>query len=140
VPLLRPAAGVESGNCGTATNRARATRCTTSWAIRSPREIWTAVARFDELPDVMNVGTGEDHTVTEYYEAAASAVGWSGRFVYDRSRPVGMRRKLLNVGRQTAFGWAPARSLQAGLRATYDHLASRPAAEVEALMDAWAEQ
>lgn len=82
--------------------------------------IFHAVERFDSLPGVMNVGVGEDHTVTEYYRAAAEVVGFSGDFSYDRSKPVGMARKLVSVERARAWGWQACTSLREGLARTYE--------------------
>ncbi len=67
----------------------------------------------------MNVGLGHDHSVLQYYEAAAAVIGWSGRFIFDLERPVGMRRKLVDVSRQQAWGWQPATSLQGGIAEAY---------------------
>lgn len=80
-----------------------------------------AIERFDDLPDCMNVGLGSDHSVLDYYVAGARVVGYSGRFAFDTTRPVGMARKLVDVTRLRAFGWAAAVDLEAGLRLTYDH-------------------
>jgi GDP-L-fucose synthase len=78
-----------------------------------------ALQRFDELPPSMNIGLGHDHTVNEYYAAAADVIGWRGRFVHDLSKPVGMARKLVDIGRQTAWGWKAAHDLRTGLERTY---------------------
>lgn len=75
---------------------------------------------FDSLPDIMNVGVGRDHTVLEYYEAVAAVVGWRGSFTFDLSKPAGMRRKIVDVTRQTTWGWSPTTTLEVGIRATYD--------------------
>ena len=83
--------------------------------------VLTLAARFDDAPTLMNVGLGEDHSVLEYYQAVAAVVGWHGDFAFDRSKPVGMRRKLLDVSRQAAWGWRPGWTLEAGIRATYEH-------------------
>jgi GDP-L-fucose synthase len=80
--------------------------------------IWTWLPRLDELPQVMNVGVGDDHTVAEYYEAAAEAADYRGRFAFDASKPVGMMRKLLDVRDQTRLGWSPRTSLREGVTAT----------------------
>ena len=77
------------------------------------------VRRFDDLPEAMNIGLGHDFTVNEYYEAVARVVGYEGRFDHDLSRPVGMRRKLLDVSRQLQLGIRARRSLEEGLRETY---------------------
>ena len=73
------------------------------------------------LPLVMNVGPGRDHSINDYYRIAAEVIGWQGRFIHDLDRPVGMRRKLLDVTRQTAWGWAPQTPLRDGIAATYAH-------------------
>lgn len=72
------------------------------------------------LPELMNVGLGHDHTINDYYAAAAEIVGWEGEFTHDLSRPVGMKRKLSSSAKQTAWGWSPETSLTDGLRKTYD--------------------
>lgn len=82
--------------------------------------IWTFLPRASELPDVMNVGVGRDHSVTEYYEAVAAQLGYRGRFVYDPSKPTGMQRKLLEVSQQTELGWSPSTSLEKGLAETIE--------------------
>jgi GDP-L-fucose synthase len=86
--------------------------------------IWRAVEDFDSLPDMMNVGVGRDHSVNDYYRIAAQVIGWNGRFVHDTSKPAGMKQKLVSIERQTAWGWAPATSLEEGIRATYEHYRS----------------
>lgn len=73
-------------------------------------------------PELMNIGLGHDHSVNDYYAAAARAVGWQGDFTHDLARPVGMQRKLVDVSRQTAWGWAPRHSLDAGLARCYAYL------------------
>ncbi|MBV2180185.1 MAG: GDP-L-fucose synthase [Castellaniella sp.] len=82
--------------------------------------IWRAVARFDTLPQMMNVGIGRDYTVDEYYTAAARIIGYQGRFLHNLNRPIGMRRKLLDIARSESWGWRPRTSLDAGLAASYD--------------------
>lgn len=74
---------------------------------------------FDTVPDLMNCGIGHDHTINEYYQTVADVVGWSGEFVHDLSKPVGMKRKLCSVDRQTDWGWSASTSLHDGIKATY---------------------
>jgi GDP-L-fucose synthase len=68
----------------------------------------------------VNVGTGVDVTVRELAETIAKVVGYQGGFAYDRSKPDGTPRKLLDVSRLTALGWQASTSLKAGLKQSYD--------------------
>ena len=83
--------------------------------------IWAAAARFDDLPGFMNIGLGYDYSINDYYTEAAKVIGWQGAFTHDLSKPTGMKQKLLDVGRQEAFGWRPATGLSDGLAQTYAH-------------------
>ena len=82
------------------------------------------IDRFAEVPDVLNVGVGEDNSVNTYYQAAAEVIGYRGSFAHDLTKPVGMLRKLLDVSKQKALGWQARTSLRDGLRATYEYYLS----------------
>lgn len=82
--------------------------------------VLAAIRDFDEIPTYMNLGLGGDLSIREYYEAAAKVVGFTGEFLYDLTKPVGMARKLVDVSRQKAWGWHPKHDLATGLRLTYD--------------------
>lgn len=79
-----------------------------------------ALADPSALPDTLNIGPGHDYTINEYYDIVARVIGWRGDFTHDLTRPVGMKQKLLDVTRQTEWGWVPATSIETGIKATYD--------------------
>jgi GDP-L-fucose synthase len=81
--------------------------------------IVSSIRNFETLPSYMNVGLGYDFTINEYYEAAASVMGYQGTFVYDTTKPVGMARKLVNIDRQLTWGWQSKTDLKSGLENTY---------------------
>lgn len=83
--------------------------------------IFKAVDDYDSLPSVINIGLGFDYTVHEYYRAVADVVQWNGGFTFDLSKPVGMKRKLLNVDRQASWGFNPEHSLSEGIEKTYEY-------------------
>ena len=67
----------------------------------------------------VNVGTGRDVTIAELASTIAEVVGFRGRLTYDRSKPDGTPRKLLDVTRATRLGWRAKIELRAGLEGTY---------------------
>lgn len=77
-----------------------------------------AVKNFDSLPFTMNIGLGRDYTINEYYQTIAEVMGFTGSFVYNLNKPIGMARKLVNIDRQTLFGWSPVHNLHMGLEKT----------------------
>jgi GDP-L-fucose synthase len=79
-----------------------------------------AINNFDTLPSYMNIGLGHDYTINQYYQAAADVMGYSGGFVYDLSKPVGMARKLVSVDRQRTWGWTAPNDLHTGIKRTYE--------------------
>jgi GDP-L-fucose synthase len=81
--------------------------------------ILRAIDFFDTLPSCMNVGLGCDHTVNDYYRSVAEVIGYTGSFVYDQSKPVGMKRKLVSIQQQQLWGWTASHSLKAGIEKTY---------------------
>lgn len=71
-----------------------------------------------QLP--VNIGTGRDYSIRELAEIIARVVGYSGRIDWDRSKPDGAPRKLLDSSRMRAFGWKPLVDFEQGLRQTYE--------------------
>lgn len=67
----------------------------------------------------INVGTGEDISISELAEVIGRIVGFTGRFVFDRSRPDGAPRKSLDAAKLLALGWRARIRFEEGLRDTY---------------------
>lgn len=67
----------------------------------------------------VNIGTGEDVTIKELAEQVAQTVGYGGDIIFDRSKPDGTPRKLLDVSRLKKHGWSARTPLADGLKLTY---------------------
>ncbi len=67
----------------------------------------------------INVGSGQDLPIAELARLVADTVGFAGRIAYDRTKPDGTPRKLMDVGRLIALGWAPRVGLREGLALAY---------------------
>lgn len=68
----------------------------------------------------INVGSGSEVTIAELAQTMAKVVGFNGTIEYDRTKPDGTPRKLIDSGRLRDLGWAPTMSLTDGLTSTYD--------------------
>jgi GDP-L-fucose synthase len=69
--------------------------------------------------DLINIGCGEDQTIAELALLVQRVVGHRGRIEWDRAKPDGTPRKLQDVSRLKALGWAPKIALADGLADTY---------------------
>ncbi len=75
--------------------------------------------RYDD-PAPINIGCGEDVTINQLAQMIADVVGYSGEFTHDTSKPDGTPRKLLDVSRIRALGWAPTVPLPDGIKSLYE--------------------
>jgi GDP-L-fucose synthase len=80
----------------------------------------------DRAP-LINVGFGSDHTIGEIAELVRKAVGVSAEIVFDRSKPDGTPRKLLDSQKLRALGWQPRVPLEEGLERAYAEFRTEPA-------------
>jgi GDP-L-fucose synthase len=88
---------------------------------------WVASAadRMDEWPHLLNVGAGVDHSVLEFYRAAARVTGFEGEFVLQPDRPAGMHQKLMDSSLAQSRGWAPSTDLESGMRQAFSAFLAR---------------
>lgn len=68
----------------------------------------------------LNVGTGEDLTISELANIISDVVGYTGKTEYDSSKPDGTPRKLMDVSRINNLGWKYKTSLREGIKKTYE--------------------
>jgi GDP-L-fucose synthase len=70
--------------------------------------------------DPLNVGTGADVTIAEFARLIAETVRYKGNIVFDRTKPDGTPRKLLDVSRLASLGWRARTKLEEGLTHYYE--------------------
>jgi GDP-L-fucose synthase len=101
----------------------------TVWGSGAPRREFLHV---DDLADavlyllhaydgepIVNIGWGKDLSIRELAELLMSVIDYNGQLLFDTTKPDGTPRKLLDVGRLTALGWAPTIALREGIQSTY---------------------
>ena len=79
----------------------------------------TYEANTEPMLSHINVGYGEDVTISELAHLVAEVTGFTGQIVFDTSKPDGTMRKLMDSTRLGAMGWRPSVTLAGGVRETY---------------------
>lgn len=70
--------------------------------------------------DLINVGTGNDITIKELAETVQHVIGYQGAIHWDRTKPDGTPRKLMDVSRINDLGWKAKVNIEDGIAKTYD--------------------
>ena len=74
---------------------------------------------------LVNIGTGEDISISDLAGLIQKVVGYEGSIVYDSTKPDGTPRKLMDVSKLTGLGWTFSISLEKGLELVYKEYQSR---------------
>jgi len=82
----------------------------------------SASGRFE--PPLVNIGVGEDLTIAELAHLVRDVTGFAGDIVFDRSKPDGTPRKLMDVRLLASTGWKAGTPLAQGLRQAYREFTS----------------
>lgn len=73
----------------------------------------------------VNIGSGEEVTIAELAEMIKEIVGYKGKIVFDKTKPDGTPRKLLDISKLHNLGWKHKTSLKDGLKITYQDFLKR---------------
>jgi GDP-L-fucose synthase len=73
-----------------------------------------------DSPEIINAGCGEDISIRELAELICNVVGFRGELRWDRSKPDGTPRKLLDISKIKKLGWQPTISLRDGVARLYE--------------------
>jgi len=77
-----------------------------------------ALLNYDSL-EPMNLGSGREITIKDLTELVAKLSGFTGKIVWDPSKPDGQPRRCLDVSRaKQEMGWVAKTSLEEGLKKT----------------------
>lgn len=73
-----------------------------------------------DSPEIINVGTGRDVSISELARLIGEIVGYEGDIVHDTTKPDGTPRKWLDTSKLDALGWRAKIDLRAGVASTVD--------------------
>jgi GDP-L-fucose synthase len=89
-------------------------------AVKFTLENIEAKSLYDLEISQLNVGTGEDLTISELADTIKKIVGFEGSIIYDSTKPDGTPRKLMDVSRINNLGWKHKTNLEEGIKKTYE--------------------
>ena len=73
-----------------------------------------------DAAEIVNIGVGEDLSILALAELIKRVVGFKGGLEFDRSKPDGTPRKLVDTTKINTLGWRARIDLEAGVRETYE--------------------
>lgn len=79
----------------------------------------------DEIGEFINIGSGKERTIREIVELVKKTVGFDGKIEWDKTKPDGMPRKLMDVSKINALGWKSTVELEEGLKIAYEDFKTR---------------
>lgn len=68
---------------------------------------------------IINIGSGEDISIRDLAKMVKNITGFKGKIIFDKSKPDGMLRKILDSSKLTRLGWKAKISLEEGIKKTY---------------------
>jgi GDP-L-fucose synthase len=68
----------------------------------------------------INIGTGQEITIKKLAELVSCVISYKGNIKWDKEKPNGTPRKLLDINRLNKMGWKNKIDLQTGIKMTYD--------------------
>jgi GDP-L-fucose synthase len=73
---------------------------------------------YDE-PGLINIGSGVDMSISDLAQVIKETTGYSGKIIFDSSKPDGTPRKLMDVSKLNALGWKYRIELKEGIQKVY---------------------
>ena len=67
----------------------------------------------------INVGSGEDIMLADLAKIIKTIVGYSGRVIFDGTKPDGSPQKRMDSSKILSLGWRPIKDIVTGLNAVY---------------------
>ena len=100
------------------------------WGSGSPKREFTFVDDFSESvifaienkleEDFYNVGNGNEISIMDLANTIKNVIGYEGKIIWDKSKPDGISRKLMDSSKFESYGWKSRTNLKVGVYKTYE--------------------
>ncbi len=84
-----------------------------------------------DVGELINIGTAVECTIAELVEMIKGVIGYEGRITFDRTKPDGTPRKIMDSSRINALGWRPKVTLLDGLKLAYEDFMKNPSTRLQ---------
>jgi GDP-L-fucose synthase len=78
----------------------------------------TMMEKYD-AKEFLNIGFGDDISIFDLAHLVKEITGFKGELVFDKSKPDGTARKLMDSSKIHSLGWKPQIDLRTGITETY---------------------
>ena len=78
------------------------------------------IPKLESIPIVMNLGSGIDYSIREYYEFVCKELGYTGRILSTLKQPEGMKQKLMDISLARTHGWTSETNIKDGIKVTIE--------------------
>ena len=75
---------------------------------------------YNEVGELVNITKGDDIQLKDLFEIVKRVVGFEGEIVYDKSKPNGTPRKMMDATHIKELGWQPKIELEQGIKDFYE--------------------
>jgi GDP-L-fucose synthase len=75
---------------------------------------------YNEVGELVNITKGDDIQLKDLFQIVKRIVGFEGEIVYDKSKPNGTPRKMMDATHIKELGWEPKISLEQGITDFYN--------------------
>lgn len=76
---------------------------------------------YSQIGEFVNITDGTDILLKDLFEIVKEVVEFEGEIVYDKTKPNGTPRKLMDATRIKSLGWTPKISLKDGIKKIYNY-------------------
>lgn len=71
------------------------------------------------IPDLINIGTGKEYSIAKYAKIFAKHLNVDVKIIFDKSKPNGMLRKVMDISLAKKFGWTAKKTIKEAIVSTY---------------------
>ena len=75
--------------------------------------------------ETVNAGSGREISIGDLTALVAEIIGYSGKILWDTSKPNGTPRKVMDISKAASLGWKAHTGLRDGIRLAYEDFRSR---------------